>query len=699
MTTANSTKSKPFLDFQSLFRSNDALMAIAVVVVIGMMLIQLPTGFVDVLIVLNIALSIGIMLLSMYVTNPLEFSVFPSLLLMVTLFRLGINVSASRLILLNGDAGKVVSTFGNIVVGGNYVVGIVVFLILLVIQFAVITSGAGRVAEVAARFTLDAMPGKQMSIDADLNAGMINDDQARKRRRDVQIEADFYGSMDGASKFVKGDSIAAIIVMLVNVLGGFVIGMVMSGMSFQEALQHYALLTVGAGLATQIPSLLISSASGLIVTRTATDAPLGSDVISQLGNLNALVVGTVIVTVIGLLPGMPKFPFLLVALLMGGGAYMAWRSKKRATVMVEEAPKAPEKPALQTPEEMMGMAIVDPMGLEVGYGLIPLVDEDRADNLLFQITNIRRQILDELGLVIPVIRIRDNLRLKPNEYRIKVRGEEVARGEIFVDRYMAIPSGETDGTLSGMKTTEPAFGLPAVWIGEAEKGRAELMGYTVVSPLAVLSTHLTEIIRKHASGLLSRQMIHEMLDHLKSKTPAAVEGVIPDKISLGEFQEVLRNLLRERIPIRNLAGILEVLERHIGVTRDSKILAEAVRQTMSLTISNLYKDDTGTLHVFTLSPHLETILRGSLSSSEGGLGFQIDADLAQAILNSTGTKMEDVAKKGHMPILLCPREIRLAFRRLIEQAFPNLVVLAFSEIGSNIRVQAHGMVEVKQQQG
>lgn len=682
-------------DVRSLLQSNDAVMAIAVVMVIGMMLVSLPSGLVDILVVLNIALSIGIMLLSMYVTNPLEFSVFPSLLLMVTLFRLGINVTASRLILLNGEAGKVISTFGNIVVGGNYVVGIVVFLILLVIQFAVITAGAGRVAEVAARFTLDAMPGKQMSIDADLNAGVITDEEARKRRKNVQIEADFYGSMDGASKFVKGDSVAAIIVMLVNILGGFVIGMVMGGMSFQEALQHYALLTVGAGLATQIPSLLISTASGLIVTRTATDAPLGTDVLGQLGNLNTMLVGTVIIGVVGFLPGMPKFPFFVVALIMGVATYFIWRAKNKAEIQEEEAQVLPEKPALQSPEDMMSQVVVDPMGLEVGYSLIALVDEERADNLLYQITNIRKQILNEMGIVIPVIRIRDNLRLKPNEYRVKIRGEEVAKGEIYSDRHMAIPSGEMDQSLAGIATQEPAFGLPAVWIGEAEKGRAELMGYTVVSPLAVLSTHLTEIIRKYANELLSRQMLHEMLDHVRQKIPAAVEGVIPEKISLGELQDILRNLLRERIPIRNLAGIIEVLERHIGVTRDANILAEAVRQTMALTISNLYKDDSGTINVFTLSPQIENTLRGSLSSTENGLGFHIDASLAQNILTATGEKMEEVARKGHFPILLCPREIRLAFRRLVEQAYPNLVVLAFSEISPNTRVQAHGMVNLK----
>lgn len=695
MTTATPTKRRSF-DFGSLFRSNDAIMAIAVVIVISMLLTNLPTFVVDILIVLNLAISIGIILLSMYVTSPMQFTVFPSLLLLVTLFRLGLSVSTARLILLQGDAGKVVDTFGNIVVGGNYIVGIVIFLILLIIQFSVITAGAGRVAEVAARFTLDAMPGKQMAIDADLNAGMIDDAGARKRRKEIQMEADFYGAMDGASKFVKGDSIGSIIVMLVNVLGGFAIGMITKGMSFQDALQRYALLTVGAGLATQIPSLLISSASGLIVTRTASEAPLGADLIGQLGNLNTLIAGAVIIGAMAFVPGMPIFPFLLVSGLLGGAAYYVNSLKKKTVaqqVAVETQVMA--KPAIQTPEEMMSLAVVDPMELEVGYGLIPLVDEERADNLLNQISNIRRQIMTELGIVIPVIRIRDNLRLTPQAYRVKIRGEEVAKGELMMDRFLAIPSGEVDKSIRGIQTVEPAFGLPAFWISETEKGRAELVGYTVVTPLAVLSTHITEIIRANSSNLLSRQMAHEMLDHLKQKTPAAVDGLIPERLSLGDLQDVLRNLLKERIPIRDLGGILEVLAKHAGTTRDANILAEAVRQTMALTISNLYRDPKGYLHVFTLSPQLVTVLRGSLVSGEGGLGFQIETDLAQAVLKATGERMEDMAQKGHLPILLCPREIRLAFRRLVEQAFPNLVVLAFSEISSTTRVQAHGMVVVQ----
>ena len=637
----------PMINLKRLLQSKDMMMAFALVIMVVMMLIPLPSAILDVIVVLNLAISLGIILLTMYTKHPLEFSVFPSLLLLVTLFRLAINISASRLILLDGNAGKVIDTFGKLVVGGNYVVGVVIFIMLMIIQFAVINNGAGRVSEVTARFTLDAMPGKQMAIDADLNAGIINEIEAQKRRKQVQVEANFYGAMDGASKFVKGDAIAAIVVMLVNIIGGFIIGMVQYKLSFQVALENYTVLTVGAGLAVQVPALLISAASGLIVTRSSTEESLGSDLVNQLSNYKILFAGAGIMSLIALIPGMPKLPFILVALLLGGGGYLIWRSSQKP--VVEEEPEV-IKPALETPEEMMRSLIVDPIELEVGYGLIPLVDEERADNLLRQITNIRRQLINELGFVLPVVRIRDNLRLQPNFYRIKVRGEEITRGDILVDRYLAIPNGPEDPNIKGVKTTEPAFGMPALWISEAEKGKAEIAGYTVVTPLAMISTHLTEVIRLQSSQLLSRQMLKEMLDQLRQHTPAAVDGLIPDLLTLGELQEILRNLLKERIPIRDLAGILETLAKHARATKDTNILAEAVRQTMSLTLSNLYREPDGQIHAFTLSPKLESTLRQSLNSSEGGFVFQIDAPTVQAILKSIGEQMEHLAKNGHMPI-------------------------------------------------
>jgi flagellar biosynthesis protein FlhA len=677
-------------DLRSLLRSKDAVMAFALVAIIGIMLVPLPSVVLDLLVVLNLGLSIGIILLTMYITQPTDLSSLPSMLLLVTLFRLGLNISASRQILLAGDAGKVITTFGNLVVGSNYVVGVVVFLMLMVIQFMVVTNGAGRVAEVAARFTLDAMPGKQLSIDADLNAGVIDEAQARVRRRAIQMEADFYGAMDGASKFVRGDAIAAVIVMLVNILGGFVIGVVQRKLNLLDALQSYTLLTVGAGLAIQIPSLVVSSAAGLIVTRSSSDKSLGTDMIGQLGNFNVLLVGMLIMVALSLVPGLPKFPFLLVGAIMGGGAYAVRRAKPPAA----EEPPGPAVAEPETPQEMLEMLVVDPMELEVGYGLIPLIDEDENDNLLRRITSIRRQIMSELGLVLPIVRVRDNLRLQPQAYRVKIRGEEVARGELMIDRHLAIPGSDADEKLQGVPTTEPAFGLPALWVSEAEKGRAELVGYTVVNPLSVLGTHLLEIARNYAPELLNRQMVQEMIEQLRLKLPAAVDGLVPELLTLADIQAVLRNLLAERVPIRDLGGILEILASHAPVTRDPNILAEAVRQNLARTLSNQYRDESNYLHVITLSPPLEAMLREALVSGDGGLAFQIDAGAAQAILTRTGEQMERLAQLGFFPILLCPRELRLAFRRLIAQSLPNLVVLAFSEVSPGTRVKAHGMVDL-----
>lgn len=684
-----STNSIPSSQWINLLRSKDIVLALAVILIIGLMLVPLPPIAMDFLIVFNLALSIGVMLLSMYIARPMDFSVFPSVLLLVTLFRLGLNIAASRLILIQGDAGKVISTFGSLILGGNYVVGVVVFLMLMVIQFVVITNGAGRVAEVAARFTLDAMPGKQLSIDAELNAGLIDENQARARRREIEIEADFYGAMDGASKFVRGDAIAAVIVMIVNIIGGFVIGIVQRQLTFLDALQTYTLLTVGAGLAVQIPALIVSSASGLIVTRTTSDLSLGSDIIGQLGNFSVLGIGTLIIAVIGLVPGLPKLPFILVAAGFGAAAYAVWNLQQK---QVQEPAEEVITAEPETPQDMMEMVVADPLEIEIGYGLIPLIDDSQPDNLLRRITGIRRQLMNELGIVLPIVRVRDNLRLSPQEYRIKIRREEVVRGELLIDRFLAIPGNETEERIHGIATTEPAFGLPALWIGDAEKGRAELLGYTVVTPLSVLSTHLTEVVRNHAGELLNRQMVQEMVDQLRARTPAMVEGVIPEQITLGELQAVLRNLLKERIPIRDLGGILEVIADNAAVTRNPFILAEAVRQSMARTITNLYREEDGYLHVFTLSPQLESLLRDNLASTDSGIGFNIDAQTAQQILIRTGEQMEKLAQAGHYPILLCAREIRLAFRKLVEQSLPNLVVLAFSEVSPGTKIKSHGMV-------
>ena len=694
MAASTPNKTPIVVALQSLLRSNDIIMALSLVMLVGMLLIPLPAFLVDLAVALSIAVSIGIVLLTMFIKQPMEFSVFPTVLLLVTLFRLGINVSVSRLILLSGDAGQIITTFGNLIVGGNYVVGVVIFLILMIIQFVVINSGAGRVAEVAARFTLDAMPGKQLAIDADLNAGLIDETQARQRRKAIEAEADFYGAMDGASKFVRGDAVAAIIIMVVNIVGGFVIGVLQRGMPLVSALQTYVLLTIGAGLAIQVPSLLVSAAAGLIVTRSTSESSLGSEVSAQVANFNVLAVAAIVVGLMMLVPGLPTLPFAIVAVGLGAGAFFV--NKSQTAAIVEEIPASgtilTAEP--ETPEQMLEMVVVDPIELEIGYSLIPIIDEDSQDNLLRRITGIRRQLMSEMGLILPVVRIRDNLRLSPQSYRIKIRGQEVASSEIMLDRLLAIPGSDIDEPIQGITTSEPAFGLPALWISESEQNQAELKGYTVVTPLSVLCTHITEIVRNSSSELLSRQMVQEMLNQLRQRSPASVEGVVPEMLSLGETQSVLRNLLRERIPIRDLSGILEVLANNASMTRDPHILAEAVRQTMANTISNQYKDETNTLHVFTLSPQLEATLRSALVASEGSPGFQIDANLAQRVLLKTGEQMEALAQTGHFPILLCPRELRLAFHRLVEQSLTNLIVMAFSEVGPGVKVKAHGMVKI-----
>lgn len=691
MTTTTGTPQLMMNSLSKLMRSKDMVMAFSLVLLVVLLIVPLPSFLVDFLLVLNIAMAVGILLLTMYIKEPLEFSAFPTTLLLLTLLRLGINVSVSRLILLDGYAGKVVETFGSLMVGGNYVVGFVIFLMLMIIQFMVINSGAGRVAEVSARFTLDAMPGKQLAIDADLNAGLIDENESRRRRKAVEREADFYGAMDGASKFVRGDAIASIIIMVVNAIGGICVGMLQKQMAITDALSSYVLLTIGSGLAIQIPSLLVSAASGLIVTRSTSETSLGNELFGQLARFNVLAVAAIIVGLMMLIPGVPKIPFILVSIGLGVAAYFTQKMKAEEEAAASKPPE-PVSAEPETPEQMLEMVMVDPLEIEIGYSLIPLIDDQAQENLLRRITGIRRQIMSELGLILPVVRIRDNLRLQPNEYRIKIRGQEIANSQIMLDHLMAIPSETVESDLPGYDTTEPAFGLPAKWIVENNKHQAEMQGYTVVTPVSVVCTHLTEVVRAHAPELLDRQSVQEMLNQIRHKSPASVEGVIPELLNLGELQNVLRNLLRERIPIRDLSGILEVLAVNAQVTRDPNILSEAVRQTMAVAISNQYRDSSSTLHVMTLAPTLENTLRNSLVNNDGRMGFQIDAALAQRILVSTGEQMEVMAKQGYLPILICPRELRLAFRRLTEQSFPGLVVLAFSEVSQGTKVKAHAMI-------
>ncbi len=677
---------------------SDVLLAVGMLVIVGMMVIPLPTILLDMLISLNLAAAVVILLVALYTNEPLDFSVFPSLLLVVTLFRLALNVSSSRLILLQADAGEVIHSFGSFVVAGNYVVGIIVFLILTVIQFVVITNGAGRVAEVGARFTLDAMPGKQMSIDADLNAGLINEHEARRRRRVIEQEADFYGSMDGASKFVRGDAIAGIVIVMLNIVGGVVIGIMQLGLAPKDALGTYTLLTIGDGLVTLIPALLISTATGIVVTRAAGNneiSHLGNDMAAQiLRSPKPLFIVSAMLLTMAIVPGLPKLPFIAMGAALG---FVAWalRGKQRdddaATTVRQQEERAQEATSV---DAVVGLLQVDPIEVEIGYGLIPIVDESDASNLLHRITGIRRQLAADLGFVVPTVRIRDNLQIPPNTYAVKLRGVEIGKGELMVNHYLAMNAGFATEDIEGIATTEPAFGLPALWISNANRERAEMLGYTVVDAPSVLATHLTELIRRHAPEVLSRQDVQTLMNNLKNEYPTVVEELVPAILTVGEVQKVLQNLLLEHVSIRDLVTIAETLADHGRNTKDAAALTEFVRQALGRQITGQHLAQDGTLPVLTLSPALEQTLAASLQQTDQGLAIIIDPTLAQRVITATAENMERLAGSGHQPIVLCPSRIRRPFRRLTERALPHLTVLAYAEINPQTEVQAMGMVDI-----
>ena len=678
-------------------RHSDILLAGTVMLILGMMIIPLPTAMMDLLVAANLAAGITILLISMYTRDVLAFSVFPSLLLLTTLFRLAINVSSTRLILLHGDAGKIIESFGHFVIGGSLVVGIVVFLILLVIQFVVITNGAGRVAEVAARFTLDAMPGKQMSIDADLNAGLITEAQARERRTRIAQEADFYGAMDGASKFVKGDAIAGLIIVAINLVGGIAIGIAQLGMPVGEAASTYSLLTVGDGLDSQIPALLISTATGIIVTRSATDSHLGADIGRQLlSNPRALFIVSAVLALFGIVPGLPRFPFFALAATMAVAGYLVREHQRSLAAREVEAAAAEHEEQVQSVDAVISMLQVDPLEVEVGYGLIPLVDEEHGGSLLHRITIIRRQVAMELGIVVPMVRIRDNLQLTPSAYVVRLRGIEIGGGDLMLGHYLAMNAGLATEELDGVITTEPAFGLPARWISAPRKPRAELLGYTVVDPASVLATHLSELIRRHAPELLSRQDSQRLLDHLKQEYPTVVEELVPGILTVGEVQGVLQALLREQVSIRDLVTIAEALADRGRQTREVDVLAEAARQALARQLTMQHRQPDGRLHALTLHPRLEQVLAASLQPSETGPGLAVEPALLQRLLQTLAGELEAAAVRGHHPVLLASSRIRRPLRRLIERSLPQLAVLAYSEVASEVEVEAVGMVEVEE---
>lgn len=680
--------------FGSIMKYSDILIAVAIITIVVMLVIPVPPLLLDILLTLNITIALIVVMVSIYNTEPLQFSVFPSLLLITTLFRLALNVSSTRLILLDGYAGDVILAFGNFVVGGNALVGFIVFVILIIIQFIVITRGAERVAEVAARFTLDAMPGKQMSIDADLNAGLISDAEARQRRRNIQREADFYGAMDGASKFVKGDAIAAIIIIIINIVGGFAVGMLQRNLEITQALSTYTLLTVGEGLVNQIPALLISTATGIVVTRAASDANLGHDIVGQLlTNPRVFMIASGVLAGLGMVPGLPGVPFFVLSILAGAVAFILRRSaaSEAATEVTRREEKENEE--VRKPENVVSLLAVDPMELEIGYSLIPMVDASQGGDLLDRIVMIRRQCALELGLVVPTIRIRDNIQLKPNAYVIKLRGVEVAKGELLPDHFMAMNPGTAAEEISGVDTFEPAFGLPALWIQENERERAELSGYTVVDPVSVLATHLTEVIKGHAAEIIGRQEVQTLIDAIKQTNPAVVEELVPNLMSVGDIQKVLSNLLRERISIRDMVTIMETLADYSPVTKDTEVLAEYVRHAMARQISRQYVFN-NVLACLTIDPQLENAISSAVQRTEHGSYVALDPPTMQGMIASLTNELPKLTNLGYQPIVLASPATRLYFRKVTERVAPNLIVLSYAELDPKIEVQALGMVKV-----
>ncbi|QGH34551.1 flagellar biosynthesis protein FlhA [Gracilibacillus salitolerans] len=675
-------------------KARDFSVLFGVISIIIMLVIPLPGWLLSILILTNISLALIVILVSMNTTEALQFSVFPSLLLLLTLFRLGLNVSTTRSILSEADAGGVVETFGTFVIGDNPLVGFVVFVILVIIQFLVITKGSERVSEVAARFTLDAMPGKQMSIDADLNAGMINEHQAKDRREKIEHEADFYGAMDGASKFVKGDAIAGIIIVLINIIFGLIIGMAQLGLSFNEAIDTYMRLTVGDGLVSQIPALLISTATGIVVTRVASDGNLSADVTKQLLRYPTLLYvagGTIFF--LGLTPINFVLTTMIAAILIIS-AYLLSRKTQ-----VEEAPSdeqidESESEEMQSPENVVGLINMDPIEFEFGYGLIPLADSNQGGDLLDRVVMIRRQLAIELGLVIPVVRIRDNIQLNPNEYRLKIKGNEIAKGELLLDHYLAMSPGIEDDELEGIDTVEPAFGLPAKWITEEVRDDAEMSGYTVVDPPSVVSTHITELIKRYAHQLIGRQETQQLIDHLKESNPILVEEVTPDPLAVGDVQKVLAKLLRENVSIKNLPVIFETLADFAKMTTDTDLLTEYVRQSLSVQITNDIVQGKQQLKVITVSGEVEKLIAEHIQQTEHGSYLAMDPDTQQRVIHSVSENVENISLQEETPVILCSPTIRMYFKQLLDRFYPHVNVLSYNEIEPTAEIQSIGVVNV-----
>jgi flagellar biosynthesis protein FlhA len=685
MDTANSW-------IKRIFTRSDIYVAIGVILVVMIFIIPLPTRLLDVLITFNISFGLLILLLTLFNSDPLEFSVFPSLLLVMTLFRVALNVASTKLILLQGYAGEVIEAFGSFVVGGNTVVGLVVFLILVVIQFIVITKGAERVSEVGARFTLDAMPGKQMAIDADLNAGMIDEGEARKRRKHIQDEADFYGAMDGASKFVKGDAVAGIIIVMINIIGGLIIGMVQRDMALAEAGQLYTILTVGDGLVSQIPALLISTATGIVVTSSSDQENLGSSLFRQFALQPVIFpIAAGFLFLLGTI-GLPRLPMYGLGLVFTG-VYFLIRPKTKPEAVLPPAEDIVEAEEFRQSENLIELLQVEKMEMEMGYGLIPLVDTDQGGDLLDRIIMIRRQCAVELGFIVPPIRIRDNMQLKTNAYAFKLKGMEIASGELMLQNLLAIgPNIDKDFDLTGIDTVEPAFQLPAKWITHEEKDLAEIKGYTVVDPPSVLATHLTTVLRSHAFELLGRQEVQNIINFVREQNATVIDELIPDLMSVGDVQKVLSHLLKEQVSIRDMASILETLADYAKNTRDPDVLTEYVRQALKRQISKQYAGKNKKISAITLDPSLEDTMRQALHQTDMGSYLALEPEVAQSVIDKLSQQYQTLTERGVTPVALCPPIIRFYFKRLTERFIPQLAVLSYNEIDSDFEVEVAGMV-------
>jgi flagellar biosynthesis protein FlhA len=679
-----------------LFKNGDILLIGGLFGTILLMILPIHPLLLDGFLAISIALSLLILLSILYVKEPAEFTGFPTLLLFVTLYRLSLNIASTRLILLNGYAGHIIETFGNYVVHGNYVVGLVIFLILVLINFIVITKGAGRIAEVAARFTLDAMPGKQMAIDAELNAGIINETEARTRRRSVEQEADFYGAMDGASKFVRGDAIAAILITLINVLGGFAIGIAQKGMTVNEALQRFTLLSIGDGLVSQIPALITSTAAGILVTRAAAKEELGSELTKQLLSYpKVMTILTAMLVVFALVPGLPMFPFLFLASLTGFLAYNLkgeQQAAKTAAALGGTPGAATAKGAAGSPDKLETLLNLDALQIELGYGLINLADARKGGDLLERVTGVRKTFAQEMGVIIPPIRLRDNLQLEANRYRFLLKGNAIVEGELMPGHWLAMNASNSKVVLKGMPTVEPVFKLPATWIAENERKNAEVSGYTVVDAPSVLVTHLSETVKRNCHEILSRQDVQNLLDNLKTTHPTVVSELIPSQLNVGQVQRILQNLLAEGISIRNLAGILEKVSDYTSTTKNPDELSEHARRALGSMIIKPFQSEKGGLQAITLDPRLEQQIAQGVRQTPTEISLTMEPKLARHVVDSLSQKLQQLLSAGQPPVVLCAPQIRLAFRRFFETTFAELTVLAYTEVPARVEIQSSGTI-------